>query len=153
MCSLHISWNNWFCELITSFTSKTLKKICSLGRILKKNKIFRPTHRLPNLIWTKVFTKGKYYPNLQTWYPVVQNSHMTHSLTLLISCLFFSILSKINFAYYVERLYIYCKSSNVRYPQKIVATNFSWFLIGSRSIPTRPIFYFKPLLEPLYQDL
>ena len=47
----------------------------------------------------------------------------------------------------------YRKPSNIGRPQKIVAPNFSWFFIGSRSIPTRPIFNFKPYLKPLYQEL
>ena len=46
----------------------------------------------------------------------------------------------------------YRKFSNIWRRQKIVAPNFSWFLISSRSIPTRPIFNSKPLLKPLYQD-
>ena len=48
---------------------------------------------------------------------------------------------------------MYRKSSNIRRPQKIVTPNFSWFLIGSWSILTRPIFNLKAFLETLYQDL
>ena len=47
----------------------------------------------------------------------------------------------------------YRKSSSIKRPQMIVAPNFSWFLIGSRSIPTIPIFNFKPFLKSLYQYL
>ena len=47
----------------------------------------------------------------------------------------------------------YRVSSNRKRPQKIVAPNFSWFLIGSRIILSRPIFHFKPFLKALYHDL
>ena len=44
----------------------------------------------------------------------------------------------------------YRKFSNIRHFQKIVAPNFSWFLIGSRIMSPRPIFYLKPILKFLY---
>ena len=47
----------------------------------------------------------------------------------------------------------YRKSSNIRCPQKIVAPNFSWFLIGCIGRPTRPFFKFKPFLKPFDQGL
>ena len=47
----------------------------------------------------------------------------------------------------------YRKSSNNRRPQKIVAPDFSRFLILYRSMPMRPIFNFRPFLKLLDQGL
>ena len=45
------------------------------------------------------------------------------------------------------------KSSNIRHPQKIVALNFSWYLILNRRVHTRIFFNFKPFLKTLHQVL